>query len=74
MNVHCTATVDHTNLEIDWATVVEIFCINSTVSLHFNNYVTTFLAEMCSLFTAMNNIDQFSNPTCSIHNGALSAM
>ncbi len=40
MNVHCTATVVHTNLAIYW-TVVELFCIHSTVNLHFNNYVVT---------------------------------
>ncbi len=44
MNMHCTATVVHTNLEIYWRAVVELFCIHSTVSLHFNNNVTTFLA------------------------------
>ncbi len=41
MNVHCTATVVHTNLEIYWTAVVKLFC--SIVGLHLNNYVTTFL-------------------------------
>ncbi len=44
MNVHCTATVVHSNLEIYWTAVVEFFCIHSTISVHFNNYVVTFLA------------------------------
>ncbi len=41
MNVHCTFTVVHTNLEI-YQTVVEFFCIHSTVSLHLNYYVAAF--------------------------------
>ncbi len=44
MNMHCTATIVHTNLEMSWTSVVELLCIHSTVSLHFNNYVATFLA------------------------------
>ncbi len=43
MDMLCTATV-HTNLEIYWTAVVELLCTHSTVSLHFNNYVATFLA------------------------------
>ncbi len=43
MNMHCTATVVHTNLEMYWTAVVELFCIHSSVSLYFNNYVATFL-------------------------------
>ncbi len=43
MNVHCTVKLVHTNLEIHWTTIVELFCIHSTVSLHFN-YVAKFLA------------------------------
>ncbi len=38
MNVHCTAAVVHTNFEIYETTVVELFCIHSTVSLHLNTY------------------------------------
>ncbi len=54
MNMHCTATVIHTNLEIFWTAVVELFCIHSrsTVSLHFNNYVATFLAVNIMLYVA----------------------
>ncbi len=44
MNVHCTATVVHTSLEIYWTTVGELFCLHCTDSLHFNIYVTPFLA------------------------------
>ncbi len=44
MNMHCTATVVHTRLETYWTAVMEFFCIHSTISLHFNNYVATFLA------------------------------
>ncbi len=47
MNVRCTATVVHTNLDIYWTAVVKLFCVHSTVSLHFNNYVATFLAGKC---------------------------
>ncbi len=47
MNMYCTATVVHTNLEIYWTAVVELFGIHSTLSLHFNNYVTTFIAATC---------------------------
>ncbi len=32
------------NLEIYWTAVVEFFCIHLNVSLHFSNYVATFLA------------------------------
>ncbi len=46
MNMHYTATGVHTHLEIYWTVVVvELLCIHYTVSLHFNNYVATFLAE-----------------------------
>ncbi len=45
MNVNCTATVVHTNLEHCWTTVVELCCIKYTVSLHFNNYMSTFVAD-----------------------------
>ncbi len=38
MNLHCTATVVHTNLEIYGTAVVELLCI------HSNNHVATFLA------------------------------
>ncbi len=47
MNVHCTVTVVHTSLEIYWTTGIELFCIHSTVSVHFNNYVATFLTGKC---------------------------
>ncbi len=46
MNVHCTASVVHINLEI-YLKVVELFWIHSAVNLHFNNYVATFLAGKC---------------------------
>ncbi len=47
MNVHCPATAAHTYLEIYWTAAVELFCVHSTVNLHCNNYVATFLAGKC---------------------------
>ncbi len=47
MNIHCTATVVYTNLELYWtaAIALHVLCIHSTVSLHCNIYVATFLAD-----------------------------
>ncbi len=45
MHVHCTATVVHTNLEIYWTAVAELFCIHPI--LHLDNCVATVLAGKC---------------------------
>ncbi len=50
MTMQCTATVIHTNLEIYWRAVVELFCKHSTDSLHFNNYVDS---ERCCNITVV---------------------
>ncbi len=47
MNVHSNVTFIHTNYEIYTTALVELFCTHSTVSLHFNNYMATFLAGKC---------------------------
>ncbi len=50
--MQCTATGIHTHLENYQTTAVELFCIHFTVSLHFNNYMTTFSNVKIKLFLA----------------------